>query len=177
MNKVSAGIFVPLIFLLGCNFLPKSYIIPQNGMYPNYPANTQVWATRNPYKSISDIRYGDVIVFVREQNNERYNYVWRVVALPRDTISTTNSEVWLNGIKLEHQFIREEKDFTIFKEMHRDSEYLIAYKKADSVKEETSSKTVVPSDAVFVLGDNRDDALDSRYLGTVTFASIIGKIK
>jgi type IV secretory pathway protease TraF len=36
-------------------------------------------------------------------------------------------------------------------------------------------RSSIPAGEFFVIGDNRFDARDSRYLGPVTFASIIGK--
>ena len=178
MTKFLSNIFLGTALILsGCNTIPKSYIIPQRGMYPTFVPNTQVWATMNPYNSIADIQYGDIIVFVRLQDGVKYNYIWRVIALANDTISMLGTDVWLNNVKLDHKLVREENDFIIYRELQRRMDHLVAYKKDDSTVSHNSFRAIVPSGNIFVLGDNRDDAADSRYLGTIEFESIIAKIK
>jgi type IV secretory pathway protease TraF len=62
----------------------------------------------------------------------------------------------------------------IFRETSGDQSYLIAVARSpERVPPEVD--TIVGLDEVFVMGDNRYDALDSRYSGPIPFASIVGK--
>src|SRR5439155_51210 len=75
-------IAVLLAFFTIKTFFVGYYRIPQNGMYPTLPAGSIFFTAKHPYSDSSRVKRGDIIVFVREQNGQRYNYIWRVVALP-----------------------------------------------------------------------------------------------
>jgi signal peptidase I len=77
---IIAGLVATEAFLIG------HYRIPHNGMYPGVPAGSGFWAYKHAYSSPSQVKRGDVIVFTRAQNERPYLYIWRVVALPGDTV-------------------------------------------------------------------------------------------
>lgn len=166
-----------LIFPLSSSALPlKPFRIPQNGMYPNLPAGSYFWMDSQSYQSVKDIQRGDIIVFKKKIEGKQYTFVWRVLGLPGDRIKIKGQDVILNGKKLQHNLIREEGTKTIFEENNGQNKYLIAYEKAPK-KDLSYSETTVPPNSVYVLGDNRNNARDSLYLGFIPFDSIIGKRK
>jgi signal peptidase I len=178
-RKKLVGNVIVFVGIIGVALLVKSkyerFTIPQNGMYPNYPANSSLWVTKPGYESIEEVRLGDVIVFRRELNGLNYNYIWRVVGLPGDHVLIETDQVTRNGVLLHHEPERSERGVTIYVEHNGDASYEIAYDSSADEDARRGLDIVVPEGEILVLGDNRFAARDSRYDGTVAFESIIGK--
>lgn len=103
---------------------------------------------------------GDVIVF-RYPEDENKDFIKRVVGTPGDVIEIHNKKVLVNG----EQFI--DKDFT-----QRVDPGIIdgRINPRDNV-----GPLTVPPDSYFVMGDNRDQSLDSRFWGFVKMNKIKGR--
>jgi len=91
---------------------------------------------------------GDVVIFHPPSDPEQ-EYVKRVIGLPGDQVVITDGKVYVNGQLLEEDYIT-----------------------ASSAKETNIN---VPEDAIFVLGDNRDNSQDSRNFGSVPLNYVVGK--
>ena len=91
---------------------------------------------------------GDVIVFHFPRDPDQ-EYIKRVIGLPGDRIEIKGGEVFLNGQPLSE-------------------EYIAASPVYESVWD-------VPSDSLFVLGDNRNNSSDSHNWGPVPMDFVIGK--
>jgi len=150
--------------------------IPQNGMYPTIPSSKRFLCKRNPYKTVSDIKRGDIIVFKAEwKDGKEYDFTWRVIGLPGDSIIIQDKQIIINGSDLKREKISEDGDYVIYKETNGQAIYDVAYLKEHDSKNLENIKYDVSENHVFVLGDNRDNASDSREIGTVPFDSIIAK--
>jgi signal peptidase I len=165
---------IVIVLLIVKTFFIGVYRIPQNGMYPGLAAGTRVYATRRAYSDASKVKRGDIVVFIREEDGQRYNYIWRVIALPGETIVASGDSLTINGQTVQRQRIREANGQTILREQNGDASYEVALDPAPSHPPPDISITV-PAAHFFVMGDNRFDARDSRYFGPISFASIIGK--
>jgi len=163
-----------LVFIAIKIFFIDSYVIPQNGMYPGLPGGSRLFVAKRAYSGASTVKRGDIVVFVREENGERYNYIWRVVGLPGERVETSGADLIINGETVQRQRVREADGTTIFREQLGDIAYEIAFAISPRFRPPDSSVTVPPNQ-FFVMGDNRFDARDSRYFGPITFSSIIGK--
>ena len=150
------------------------YRIPQNGMYPTLPAGSVLFTIRRPYSDISAVKRGDVIVFVREQNGQRYNYIWRVIGLPGDAVQTSGESLILNGQPAVRERLADANGKSVFRESIGNVSYEIAFDPSASERPPDVSVSV-PPDHLFVMGDNRFNAFDSRRFGPIPFSSIIGK--
>jgi signal peptidase I len=150
------------------------YRIPQNGMYPGLPAGSRLFTVKRPYRDASSVKRGDIVVFVREENGQRYNYIWRVVALPGELVVTSDEALIINGQPVQRQRVHEADGKTIFREQIGDVSYEICIESSSPARPPDASVTV-PSGAFFVMGDNRFDARDSRYFGPIPFSSITGR--
>lgn len=82
----------------------------------------------------------------------------RVIGLPGDNIEYKNNKLFINGKKIEEYFLGKETNTEDF------SLTTLGYEK-------------IPKDMYLVLGDNRENSLDSREIGLVKRKDILGKIK
>ena len=147
-------------------------------MYPTLPAGSRFLAKLHPYKSISEVKRGDIIVFVREENGARYNYIWRVIGLPGETIEVEGRRVSVNGREFNHEQVRIEGNYVIVKEASDEASYEIAFDQNPQYPQYPPSPVapVTLTSAQFcVLGDNRFNARDSSYFGPIDFSSIAAK--
>jgi signal peptidase I len=150
------------------------YHIPQNGMFPSLLPGDRLFTARRAYPDASSVKRGDIVVFVREENGLLYNYIWRVVALPGEKIEASGQALTINGQPVQRKRVREAGGSTVFQEQIGDATYEVAFDTSPRFIPPDTSITV-PPDQFFVMGDNRFQAIDSRYFGTITFSSIIGK--
>jgi signal peptidase I len=175
-NKILKGAILAIVLALivAKLFFIGFYTIPQNGMYPGLPAGSRLFTVRHAYGDASSVKRGDIIVFIQEVNGQRYNYIWRVIALPGEKVVASGDSLTVNGQPAQRQRLREVEGRTIYREQIGDASYEVAFAQSPQNTPPEISVTVPPNE-FFVLGDNRSDAQDSRYLGTIQFSSIIGK--
>jgi signal peptidase I len=163
-----AGLLAVKLFVLDI------YTIPQNGMYPGLPRGSHVFGFKRAYRGPADVRRGDIVVFARTAGTKSYSFVWRVIGVPGDRVEVgPGSTVKINGVSLWHEQIRADGSLTIYRETSGDAKYEVAYQTAPATLQKTL--LAVATDEFFVLGDNRDDARDSRLDGPVPFTSIIAR--
>lgn len=151
------------------------YTIPQNGMFPDLPAASSFWVREHPYQRIEDIHRGDVIVFRRQERYAHVDYIWRVIGLPGERIAIRQDAVIIDNHPLPRTPLRDEGDFRLFEETADSQSYRIALPPRLTT-EGDFPETSVPPGHVFVLGDNRHHAVDSRTMGAVSFDSIVGRV-
>jgi signal peptidase I len=134
-----------------------------------------------PYRKI---RRGDVIVFHFPVNPSQH-FVKRVVGVPGDRIRLIKKRVYVNGVPLNEPYVRYSKFSdpanaeTLFRDDFPRVDLPVPGLEADwwleMHKMVEDGQLIVPEGNYFVLGDNRDDSLDSRYWGFVPRENIIGR--
>jgi signal peptidase I len=92
-----AAVAALLTVVIVKTFFIGHYRVPQNGMYPTLPAGSGLFTSKRAYSNSSQVHRGDIIVFIREEDGQRYNYIWRVIGLPGDTIVTAGESLTING--------------------------------------------------------------------------------
>lgn len=119
------------------------------------------------------------------------NFVKRVIGLPGDKIEVKGTDVYINDNLLpEHKIIGDPPskhaalDIAEFEPRQPDQAYDIYYSE-DSIKGMPANQKVpfagagkpftVPENSYFVMGDSRDQSLDSRFWGVVSRDLIIGR--
>lgn len=166
---------VALVALMIRIFFVGYYNIPQNGMYPTLPPGSKILTIKKPWLTLSSIKRGDIVVFVKEINGRRYNFVWRVVGLPGETINVLGNDVRVNGKLLKKEFSRDVNGTNLYHESIDDVSYDIAFKESSAYLDREISVTI-PPEHFFVMGDHRNTSEDSKKYGPVSFSSIIGKV-
>ncbi len=128
---------------------------------------------------------GDVIVFKLPSDNVT-DYVKRLVGLPGDRIQVSRSVLYVNGQPLPQRQVGifsdvksngRRVDYTRYVEtMPNGREYEILNEHDHSMLDNTN-EFVVPAGHYFMMGDNRDDSMDSRtpQVGFVPVENLIGR--
>jgi len=134
-----------------------------------------IWRHILPYRRVER---GDVIVF-RYPVDPSQLFVKRVIAVPGDRVRLLNKQVWING-KPQWEYyavhypgmdsFRDNFPLAIRVPQHIEARWWMAL--GGHVR---GGELLVPPRSYFVLGDNRDDSLDSRYWGFVPRENIIGR--
>jgi len=152
------------------------YHVPSHSMEPGMVPGTRLVVDKLAYRS-GPVRRGDIVVFVNP-NERRQNYVKRVVALPGDLVEMRGDDVVVNGTPLAHDRAEQEADGArVLRETNAGSAYRI---RLASWNEDGAPTTLapmrVPNGSCFLLGDNRGHSIDSREVGPVPLADLIGKV-
>jgi signal peptidase I len=128
-NKfASRSLIAVLLIALGIKtFFIGYYRIPQNGMYPGLPAGSSLFAIKRAYSGPSKVKRGDIVVFVRDENGQRYNYIWRIVALPGEKVEASAEALTINGQPVQRQRVRESDGRTILREQIGEVAFEIAF--------------------------------------------------
>ena len=126
-----------------------------------------------------DPQRGDVIVF-KKPTGDHEDYIKRLIGLPGDRIQMIHGELFING----QQVPRRQTDDYVERDADggtsRTSEYIetlpggvehpiLRRPGTDDGPANNTVEYVVPPDHFFMMGDNRDDSLDSRFLGVVGY--------
>jgi signal peptidase I len=129
-----------------------------------------------PYRPV---KRGDIIVF-KYPVSPNQHFVKRVVGIPGDRIRLINRQVYVSGTPLQepyvqhthhmHDVFRDEFPRLNFPVAGLESSWWLQMQKLVE-----DGQLIVPEGHFFVMGDNRDDSLDSRYWGFVPQANIIGR--
>ena len=104
------------------------------------------------YYLTNEPKRGDVVVF-KFPKDKKKDYLKRIVGLPNEEIRINEGHVFINNTILE-------EDYALFE--------------GDSL-EKNMDTVHVPSEHIFVMGDNRNNSYDSRMFGTVPIKDIKGK--
>ncbi|MDN5842580.1 MAG: signal peptidase I [Alcaligenaceae bacterium] len=138
---------------------------------------------------------GDVMVF-RYPVDPSVDYIKRVVGLPGDVIEYRDKVLRVNGQVVPHEragdyyepdrasYVGEYReqlgtvahDILLNKQAPQDFMPITRYPYLDQCTYFTGGvRCTVPADHYFMMGDNRDNSLDSRYWGFVPDANIVGR--
>ena len=103
-------------------------------------------------------------VIILKINEEDY-YIKRIIGLPGDKVNIDENTITVNGVLLDQEFLKDEDGS------------ILNYTYCDQLYTRTCNFTV-PIDSYFVLGDNRENSLDSRYIevGYVNEDQVMGKV-
>lgn len=146
---------IALVFILSFlirTFLVQTFVVQGKSMEPNYFNRDYLLVDKVSYR-FSEPRRGQIVVF-RNPENRRVDFVKRVIGLPGEAVTVSDGRVSVNGRLLEEHYlsgVKTEAFDEIAEVQLGESEY-------------------------FVMGDNRENSLDSRRIGPISRADFIGRV-
>ncbi|MEN9328454.1 MAG: hypothetical protein RI947_1262 [Candidatus Parcubacteria bacterium] len=156
MDILETIVFVGSLFIVVYLFIMQPNQIRGASMEPSFNSGDYIFTSKVTYK-FRALERGDVIVF-RSPRNPDIEFIKRIIGLPGDKVLFREGEVYVNGQQLKENYIAD-----------KTSLWEGGYAKEDEA-------IVVPSDSLFVLGDNRPRSSDSREFGPIAQTSIIGQV-
>ncbi len=153
MEWIKTIVISILIALLVTAFV-KPTMVQGYSMEPTLSENDLLIINQLLYKRDIPER-GDIVVFESSQLDEEGNqklFIKRVVGLPGEKIQISDGKVYINDSLLSEEYLTE--DYT-HGEIHE----------------------TIPTNNLFVIGDNRNNSMDSRNaeIGIIDFDAVVGK--
>ncbi len=148
-------------------FVVQAFKIPSGSMIPTLSigdhilVNKFIYGIKMPLTdwvmlTISQPQRGDVVVF-KYPEDESKDFIKRVVGVPGDVVEVRNKTVYVNDALADTSHTQHTDP-----SVHQD-------------RRDNFGPVTVPPNSYFVMGDNRDQSLDSRFWGFVKQNKIRGK--
>jgi len=155
---MNGGLFVPRD--VAANFASdvfgfRVYKIPAGSMEPTVLIGDHL-ITDSKYFKNNEPQRRDLVICQNPKDPSK-DFVKRVIALEGEKIEIKNKQVYINDEVLPESYV-----------VHNDVN-------SDEAIRDNFGPEVVPPNNCFVLGDNRDNSLDSRFWGPIPLGNIKGK--
>ena len=154
-------------------FFFQAFWIPSSSMEDTLLINDRVMVNKLAYR-VGDLQRGHVVVFddprgaavpqealleaTRRNITEavglsvpRTEFIKRVIGLPGERVEIIDNQVLIDGAPIDEQYL---KDGSLMPDF---------------------GPVVVPAGEMFVMGDNRNSSQDSRYFGSVSTETVVGR--
>lgn len=145
---ISLAIILPVRY-----FLIQPFYVKGASMEPNFYDHEYLVIDEISYRFNQPER-GDIVVFKYPKDPSQY-FIKRIIGLPGDKIKIQDSGVYVNGTKLNEQYLPETAETVLPLRGYGD--------------------ITLAADEYYLLGDNRTQSLDSRVFGPVKRDYIVGR--
>jgi signal peptidase I len=143
-----------LSYLLITHFIIQSVQVEGTSMYPTLTDSGCYWLNRFAYV-VSEPKSRDVIALKDPRDNTLE--VKRIIAMPGQSVYLKNGSVYVDGKLLNEP-------------------YLPAKTPTYAYEKNANEFICIGNDQFFVMGDNRNNSMDSRTFGAVPRQNILGKV-
>jgi signal peptidase I len=202
-GSIFLAIFVALTIrwaLLEAYVIPSGSMLPSLLINDHIFVNKLVYGLRVPFSEKWLIKFqepkkGEVIVFKYPRDMSTF-FIKRVVGEPGDKIRVENGTLYINDIPMEKKVVAAPNDFDWLRDedFQRDGnnfdrkenyvhfietlpgnvEHNVLLRRGEALMDSYGPMTV-PEDSLFVMGDNRNNSMDSRIWGVVPKENILGR--
>lgn len=163
-NKVLKELFSTAIYVLVVlgvtwfliKFVGQRTVVDGSSMNPTLTHMDSLWVDKISYRFSEPKRF-DIVVFPPKYESNVY-YIKRIIGLPGETVKISDDgEIYVNG-----KILQEHYGLEVIDENHIGRAY---------------EEVLLGPDEYFVMGDNRNNSIDSRFeaVGNVNKKDFIGK--
>ncbi len=186
-------LFVLILFSFRSTIADWSHV-PTGSMKPTLMEGDRILVDKLAYdirfpfmhwrlKTLGEPERGDIVIFPSPKTEELY--VKRVIGLPGDTVSMKNNRLRINDKPLNYTFdekniaavlnAEDKESFLVIEEQLQGRPHSIMVNRHYRSAASNYAKKVIPVGKYLVLGDNRDNSKDSRFIGFIERERIRGK--
>lgn len=140
-------VILAILLTLGINIVSARVRVENISMQPTLYQGEFLLVNKMAYKD-SLPRTGDIIIF-HAPPEPGEDFIKRVIGAPGDRVLVQNGHVYVNDVMLQEDYLSQPPTYT--------------------------GQWDVPSDKLFVLGDNRNASSDSHVWGFVPLKNVVGK--
>lgn len=133
-------------------FVAQPFIVSGQSMDPTFHDGQYLIVDQLSYNFNSPAR-GDIVIFRYAGDTSKF-FIKRIVGLPGETVKIIGNKIFIKKDGQEFSELKEEYITEIFN---------------------ANNEWKIDSDEIFVMGDNRNNSLDSRYFGPIKTNSVIGR--
>lgn len=153
LSTLVSLIFMLAFVLLFLNYVGGRVSVEGTSMYDTLNDRDQLLEDRFTYTFLRQPERFEIVIF-RLKNDPGTHYIKRVIGLPGETVQIIDSVIYINGEALDEDY----------------------GKGVDFLAGGAAEPVVLGEDEFFVLGDNRNNSIDSRYaVGKVNRRQISGR--
>jgi signal peptidase I len=183
-SEMLAWFWVALVFMLVNGTIGQARVIPSGSMENTLLVGDHLVMSRLGYDAgvpftnlhlplWRNPKRQQIVIFRPVVPGETTDVIKRVIGLPGDNIDIRQGAVWINGQKLR-------EDYTVGPTepgepmLYRGTMFGNFGGKSETLGKSGMFPLRVPPDCYFVMGDNRTNSLDSRFIGCIPRANIVG---
>jgi len=147
---ISAAIIIPIRY-----FLIQPFYVKGASMEPSYYDHEYLIIDEITYR-FNEPERGEIVVFRYPLDPSQF-FIKRIIGLPGETVEISDGTVTIfnpdnpSGVVLNEEYLENEQTFG-------------------------KKRVALNADEFFVLGDNRDESLDSRRFGPIRESDIVGRV-
>lgn len=158
--------------------------VPSGSMRPTIIEGDRIYVNKLAYdirvplthislRHLDDPHRGDVVIFDSKAADKVL--VKRVIGVPGDVVQLQNNKLIINGVAAQYGDIEDHGDYVLATESYGSMRHRIRLEKYRASPRSSFGPVTIPQNTFWVLGDNRDNSADSRYISFVPRHELLGR--
>lgn len=159
-------IFLSCIFtvIFMNSFVGTQFSVSGESMNPTFHDKDVVYVNKLSDK-INRLNRGDIVIFKADET--RY-FIKRLIGKPGDKVEYKNDVLYINDKQVKEEYLD-------YNKKHKQGKQLTQDFNVSMLPYSTGSYTI-PDNKYLVLGDNRQNSLDSRSIGLIDSDKVVGEV-